>query len=313
MAATTDSLPAVRQGKRKLLLPPAQRRQHSGAAPSSVDPVEAACRSGEAVASPVSNPPSAPGGDVWGDDDSDLGAILTDTQAALHILASQFIRQHDSHAPPFSMVTQLYTLLPDRTKTDKELDALRLGNQVRLLQLPHGGVAAVPTDAYSVSLRSLARPAPAATREAGRNATRDGPATAERFLSLVLPRHTGFGLTRTELAEALGPRHAAADLEALLDWGALTRHPTAQTASYIFGLPDAGRCLRSVLEGRLELLTMLQRRWHGETLEAELLRKGRLRRSTLGVLWHLRDVLGAGLVVRRETAVGPMLRLATRT
>ncbi|KFM25657.1 Serine/threonine-protein kinase 19 [Auxenochlorella protothecoides] len=195
------------------------------------------------------------------------------------------------------MVTQLYTLLPDRTKTDKELDALRLGNQVRLLQLPHGGVAAVPTDAYS----------------AGRNATRDGPATAERFLSLVLPRHTGFGLTRTELAEALGPRHAAADLEALLDWGALTRHPTAQTASYIFGLPDAGRCLRSVLEGRLELLTMLQRRWHGETLEAELLRKGRLRRSTLGVLWHLRDVLGAGLVVRRETAVGPMLRLATRT
>uniref|UniRef100_A0A1D2AHE0 Uncharacterized protein n=1 Tax=Auxenochlorella protothecoides TaxID=3075 RepID=A0A1D2AHE0_AUXPR len=238
--------------------------------------------------------------------------------------------------------------------------AARLGNQVRLLQLPHGGVAAVPTDAYSVSLRSLARPAPAATREAGRNATRDGPATAERFLSLVLPRHTGFGLTRTELAEALGPRHAAADLEALLDWGALTRHPTAQTASYIFGLPDAGRCLRSVLEGRLvsqrvflggddgmtmpqspavgppdhgrpatpritpragasplppaqELLTMLQRRWHGETLEAELLRKGRLRRSTLGVLWHLRDVLGAGLVVRRETAVGPMLRLATRT
>ncbi|KAL6771107.1 hypothetical protein ACKKBF_B33940 [Auxenochlorella protothecoides x Auxenochlorella symbiontica] len=313
MAATTDSLPEVRQGKRKLLLPPAQRRQHSGAGPTSVDPVEAACRSGEAVASPVPTPPSAPGGDVWGDDDSDLGAIFTDTQAALHILASQFIRQHDSHAPPFSLVTQLYTLLPDRTKTDKELDALRLGNKVRLLQLPHGGVAAVPTDAFSVSLRSLARPAPAAAREAARNATREGPATAERFLSLVLPRHTGFGLTRAELAEALGPRHAAADLEALLDWGALTRHPTAQTASYIFGLPDAGRYLRSVLEGRLELLTMLQRRWHGEALEAELLRKGRLRRSTLGVLWHLRDVLGAGLVVRRETAVGPMLRLATRT
>lgn len=127
----------------------------------------------------------------------------------------------------------------------------RLSNKVRLLQLPHGGVAAVPTDAYSVSLRSLARPPPAAAREAARNAIRDGPATAERFLSLVLPRHTGFGLTRAELAEALGPRHAAADLEALLDWGALTRHPTAQTASYIFGLPDAGRYLRSVVEGRL--------------------------------------------------------------
>ena len=61
-----------------------------------------------------------------------------------------------------------------------------------------------------------------------------------------------------------------------------------------------------------ELLALLQRRWHGEALEKEVLRQGRLRSSPLGTLWHVRDALGRGLVTRRVSTVGAVLRLANR-
>lgn len=56
---------------------------------------------------------------------------------------------------------------------------------------------------------------------------------------------------------------------------------------------------------------MLRRRRSSEVLEAPLLEKGRLRGSMLGTLWHIRDALGRGIITRRVSTVGAVLRLAS--
>lgn len=60
-------------------------------------------------------------------------------------------------------------------------------------------------------------------------------------------------------------------------------------------------------------MAALRRRWHGEALESELEKKVKLRRSPLGVPWHVIDLLGLGLAQRCLMPVGPVLRLTGRS
>jgi hypothetical protein len=55
----------------------------------------------------------------------------------------------------------------------------------------------------------------------------------------------------------------------------------------------------------------LQRRRYAEIPEREL-EKRRLQRSVLGVRFHVRDMLGSGALLRLDTTVGPVLRLAQK-
>lgn len=58
--------------------------------------------------------------------------------------------------------------------------------------------------------------------------------------------------------------------------------------------------------GRAEIQSWLQRRRPHELLESEL-EKRKLQRSVLGVRWHVADMVGSGALLRRDTAVGPLL------
>lgn len=53
----------------------------------------------------------------------------------------------------------------------------------------------------------------------------------------------------------------------------------------------------------------LQRRQYTEIPERDL-EKRKLQRSLLGVRFHVRDMLGSGALLRLQTTVGPVLRLA---
>lgn len=83
------------------------------------------------------------------------------------------------------------------------------------------------------------------------------------------------------------------------------------SASYLFALPHAGAAVRSVAEGGAELLGVLRRRAQRQIPERELMKRT-LRRSVLGLRWHLRHLLGSGALERVESTVGPILRLPKR-
>ncbi len=76
-------------------------------------------------------------------------------------------------------------------------------------------------------------------------------------------------------------------------------------------MPGAGPAVRGVGAGRKEILDALSRRKHPEMLAAHLAKR-KLRGSPLGVPWHLRDLLGAGVVIQIDTTVGPLIRVAKR-
>ncbi|KAI7843185.1 hypothetical protein COHA_003168 [Chlorella ohadii] len=117
------------------------------------------------------------------------------------------------------------------------------------------------------------------------------------------------GAPQASRAAAAGPGGRQPVTEAhvslLLSHGFLTRH-TGGLDGYLFSMPNAGAAVRSVAAGRAEIQSWLQRRRPHELLESEL-EKRKLQRSVLGVRWHIADMVGSGALLRRDTAVGPLL------
>ncbi|KAG2429895.1 hypothetical protein HXX76_010675 [Chlamydomonas incerta] len=94
----------------------------------------------------------------------------------------------------------------------------------------------------------------------------------------------------------------------LLHLGCLGRHTDGDADAYVMAVPGAGKVVKSVADGRRELLMWLSKRQHQEAPEKTICEL-RLQRSCLPPLYHIRDLVGRGSARRIEAAVGPMIKL----
>ncbi|PNW81265.1 hypothetical protein CHLRE_07g348951v5 [Chlamydomonas reinhardtii] len=112
-------------------------------------------------------------------------------------------------------------------------------------------------------------------------------------------------------ADAAGPS-TAAEMEdvvsLLLHLGCLGRHTDGDADAYVLAVPGAGKVVKSIADGRRELLMWLSKRQHQEAQEKTIC-ETRLQRSCLPPLYHIRDLVGRGSARRIEAAVGPMIKL----
>ena len=72
--------------------------------------------------------------------------------------------------------------------------------------------------------------------------------------------------------------------------------------------PRLGFFVTSLIEGRKEMLKMFQRKKYREIKESRLF-ECKLRKSRLGIKYHLRDLIGLGLLDEKSTPVGKFFRL----
>jgi hypothetical protein len=200
-----------------------------------VDQTPAAAGEVHAARGDDAAPSSALAAEAGGDSDDGFDCpIPSDTLAALHLLRAQFpklpgvrglrgSRAQQQHArefmqsphgrltarallttlqvPPFALTTQLYTVLQDRTVADRELDALRRANEVRLVTLPSEDCAVALASDYAAAVAACA-----AALEAGGGG--GGSARAllpvfRWFTERVLPRCSDVVITHAELRSLL--------------------------------------------------------------------------------------------------------------
>lgn len=75
-----------------------------------------------------------------------------------------------------------------------------------------------------------------------------------------------------------------------------------------FKLPDSGEAVCSVVSGRNELLSKIKRKKNGEILVSKI-HTIKLHKTILPIEWHVKDIIGSGLVHVIDTTVGPALRI----
>jgi serine/threonine-protein kinase 19 len=110
-------------------------------------------------------------------------------------------------------------------------------------------------------------------------------------------------------------RATAEHLDILVKHEMLLRMPGGKLAaavdSFGFKVPGSGQIVRSIIEGRNELVSKIKRKKHGEMLDSKVRKEIKLKKSSLGIAWHLADLVGSGLVHVVPTTVGPLLRVVT--
>ncbi|MCO5562047.1 hypothetical protein L7F22_015673 [Adiantum nelumboides] len=82
----------------------------------------------------------------------------------------------------------------------------------------------------------------------------------------------------------------------------------ADDRSYWLAIPNIGFLLKSLTQGRKELLSLLNRRQYKEILMS-LLEKKKLRMSKLGMRFHIRDLVGSGQLCLSHTPAGLLVRI----
>jgi len=214
-------------------------------------------------------------------DDND--ATPSDVEVALSVLRREF--HPVVGAPPLILVSQLQSLVTDSSAVDRELDELRCRGVIRLLELSIG-----PDDQGFVEL---------ITQAATRAEDTDDEAALLAFKA-CLPRHRGPGISPKELCEEVpqGPR-------ALISAGILVLRPEG---GYRFTAPWGGTLMQWCAAGRAEMLSLVRRKRFKQLPKAEL--EGyKMRRSKLGTLFHMRDLIGKGLLRSVHSPGGEILRL----
>ncbi|XP_026388061.1 serine/threonine-protein kinase 19-like isoform X2 [Papaver somniferum] len=107
---------------------------------------------------------------------------------------------------------------------------------------------------------------------------------------------------------ALGGKVKDAHITVLINAGLLTRQ-LVDSNMYWFAIPNIGSVLKSLLQGRKELLSFLSRRKYKEMLMAPLEMK-RFRMSMLDTRFHLRDLIGSGHLKTFNTPTGLAVRIS---
>ncbi|KAF3796354.1 Serine/threonine-protein kinase 19 [Nymphaea thermarum] len=262
------------------------------------------------------------------DDSLSLEDHLTfsDTMVALRIMRTQFPKMEKVSVEPFILRSQLYSSVKDRTQVDRELESLRKEKVLRIFKLNTGqdDQAVMFMDDYLKQGDLLRRTSPA-TIVSGDNLSGEQMDSAvkrvkakdpadvvvfEWFKMYVITSNLDVGIGHHELCFLLSSAGNVKDdhISLLINAGLVTRQ-LADSDMYWFSIPNIGSLLKGLSQGRKELMSFMKRRKYKEMMLA-LLEKKRLRFSQLDIRFHLRDLIGAGLLKTVETPTGLLVRVA---
>ncbi|KAH7836800.1 hypothetical protein Vadar_005842 [Vaccinium darrowii] len=228
---------------------------------------------------------------------------FSDTLVALRIMRAQFPLLDKVSVQPFILQSQLYSSIKDRTQVDRELELLRRERVLRVFKLNTGqdDHAIVFMDDY---LNQIKR---AVTRMQAKK--QDDLVVFEWFKTHVLDSKLETSIGHDELCALLSSGGNVKDqhISLLISAGLLTRQ-LIDPNLYWFAIPNIGSLLKSLSQGRKELLSFLNRRKYKEMMMASLEKKN-LRLSPLDMRFHLRDLIGSGHLKTVETPSGLVVRV----
>ncbi|XP_014667756.1 PREDICTED: serine/threonine-protein kinase 19-like [Priapulus caudatus] len=219
-----------------------------------------------------------------------------DAQASLQYLHNLFpIDKFEGRLPPIILRHQLYSLSPNRTELDQQLNDIIKKGEVRLFKL--GTIpdefALVFTEEYREHVRKFT------------SRLWDVPKTTiDKFLDLAIGSCLDVSLTRDDMINELGFQEN--EIKDLFKAGLLA---VRDVGSWWLSVPGAGTFMKSHLRGRKAILLMIRKCKYKEILQKELEARKLPKAAKLGISYHIHDVIGADLVSCIDTTSGKLLRL----
>ncbi|KAK3091223.1 hypothetical protein FSP39_018065 [Pinctada imbricata] len=221
--------------------------------------------------------------------------IPCDTKVALLHLQGLFpVDRFDDRIPAMIIKHQLYSILPNRTLVDKQLNDLKNDGEVKLFKL------GVDMDDYCIMFTSDYK-----AHVQGVMADLGTPKPViEKFTQSLITKHRDVCISKETLMEEY--QFTDQEITHLVKASVLT---VKTIGGWWIAVPNAGIFMKSFLRGRKALLRMISKSKYREILRKELEQRKWPKICKLGLMYHLHDVIGADLIQCIETTSGQLLRL----
>ncbi|TRY88029.1 hypothetical protein DNTS_026622 [Danionella cerebrum] len=194
--------------------------------------------------------------------------------------------------PPVALKHQLYSLHSDRTCVDKQLNALCESGELLMFQLGFSteAFALVFADQYKAKVLQ---------GEAGR----ETESSVQKFLRALSTSCTSLSFDKHQLITDL--LFSDAEITQLVKAGVLT---VKDAGSWWLAIPNSGKFIKYLLEGRRAVLNMVKKSKYGEILKNELEERRTTSKIKFKMKYHIHDLIGAELVECVQTTSGTLLR-----
>jgi len=229
------------------------------------------------------------------------------------------VQLHLGLMPPVILRSMLYGIVRDATQADRELDGLKRRNIIREFKFvgSQDDYALVFAEDYLKHFLSFKH---SFLAKLGNDA-QQAPVVFDLFLDRVLPTYFDVSISKEQLAilmygtvgsrsnsgsESSGPSHPSVDddITVLISGGFLA---LKDVDTFWFAVPNAGRFVRWCLDGRREVFSLFQRSKWKELMLQDLELK-QLKTSPLGAAFHVKDLIGKGLLQSEKTHAGVLVR-----
>jgi serine/threonine-protein kinase 19 len=245
---------------------------------------------------------------------------------------------------PIILRHMLYAMVEDRTEVDRQIDEYLKENRIRqfhLYTLGRDAIGYVFTEDYVNTVKQILA---AQRQEKDRVAKSNSPPkkvdkfslrlrqqrketetklgnkidtvdtmeeleqlVLERFEKDLLPKCRDTYISRDQVRSLLACQDKHVSI--LVKLGLLT---IRDESTFWFGVPNAGLFLDYLVKGREELITMLKRKKYKEMM-LHAMESTPLKKSPLGNIFHIRDLLGSGCAECVMTSNGAMIGLRKTT
>ncbi|KAJ4802661.1 Serine/Threonine-kinase [Rhynchospora pubera] len=224
---------------------------------------------------------------------------FTDTAIALQMMKAQFPKLDKVVVRPFILRSQLYSSVKDRTQVDRDLESLKKEAVVRVFKLNTGkdDHAIMFVDDYLAQMENAVKRYDAKDKQLSD--------VFDWFKQYVIKSKTDVSISHPELCSLLSNGGDVTEKH-------VTSMPTRQLIDqnlYWFVIPNIGSILKGLSQGRKELLSLINRTKYKEMVLANLEKK-RLRLSPLDIRFHIRDLIGSGLLKTVQSPIGLLIRLS---
>lgn len=227
---------------------------------------------------------------------------VTDVASALEHMKTLFPSVELRHRfPPIVFKHQLYTLLPNRTDVDKELNSIQTNGKIKIFQLGHDTeqiIIIMTSDFVSHVKKYHGIP------DEGDVKLTTEQQVVSRFLSQIVPNVTELSIDEKTLIKEKGFKDN--EVTSLMNAGLLA---VRDCGNWWFSIPGAGHFMKMFNKGRQATLKMIRTTKYKELLVSELRQRKSPSSVKLGLLYHIHDLAGSDMVKCVSSSSGTILRL----
>ena len=239
--------------------------------------------------------------------DFSLFASIKDTSPALDYLKSIFPADVFD-LPPIMYKHQMYSMLPNKTKVDRELEDLRNSNKIRLFKADanHDDILICYTSDFRFHLeKNLFNFEKANIKQIKNNYTE---AAFKRLINLfmndILESVKELSITQNVLKNSHNLNET--DITILIQAGLLT---IKDSKSWWFAIPFVGNFRRTLIEARKSIVFLLRKKKFNEVVVNELYKRNMKKLNQIGIPYLCCDLLGSETVKKIESSMGFVIKL----